>query len=598
MTTTALSAELQPTQTRCAVARRAALTVVLPALILASGCAMGAPEGARDVTATSATLSGQIRSSFGGTNYAGTTYWFRYGSSGSPTSETSHRTIRLPDQQWHAVSERISGLSPETTYTFRLCAMDSDQSTPICAYGPMRFTTPGATGPEVVGIPKPPTDVGITAASLRGMSRATGASSAHWWFQIAPSPSGTGTPNHAGSTARCYSDPIGLPAGDSDLPGCQVTGLSPNTSYFYKVCNDASAEGEACGPELQQFATAPDCNDTKTPSETVNEFVASNPAGSASDRRVLCLPGGTHPLDADALDVTEDYQTLTAAPMGDGSGRRQVVELEGDVGIAGAVGVTLTDLRIVGCWNAENYPNPTCQAGISKVVDVKGNNATLRNLDVTAERRSESIQGVMVGGGGSDITGTRMLENQIHTLGFDRGNHPIYFSGQATGNEVAGDWHWDIPGFNAFMSNGDIDETNVHYLVADDGVCHPGPECDPRGGITFFYDAGESDGPNHNTVHDLVVTDAGNDTLFCAASPAMATNTVDNLVASPFADSCSAFDVTDLNELRPTYKDEANRDYRVPDTGSAANDAARAALGDYAEHVPGPRTSFYTVPVD
>jgi hypothetical protein len=257
---------------------------------------MGAPDGSRDVTATSATLTGHIGSSLGGTSYSGTTYWFEYGpNGGSFTNQTPRRTIVLPDVKAHAVSETISGLSPDTTYVFQVCAMDSDQSAPLCAYGSSRFTTASAPGPEVVGMPKPPADVGTTAASLRGMSRATGASSARWWFQIATSPSGTGAPNHAGPTARCYSGPIGLPAGDSDLPGCQVTGLGPNTSYFYKVCNDA--QGKACGPELQQFATAPDCDDTKTPSETVNEFVASNPAGTSANRQVLCIPGGSWPLE-------------------------------------------------------------------------------------------------------------------------------------------------------------------------------------------------------------------------------------------------------------------------------------------------------------
>jgi hypothetical protein len=447
------------------------------------------------------------------------------------------------------------------------------------------------------GVPRVPTNVGATSATLRADARVDdGDNPVSWWWQIASTQSALGPANPTGASTRCLAGPGTVPSGSYNGIGCKVSGLTPNTTYFYKFCGDTARLPPTCIPTIQQFATAPDCDDTKTAAETVTEFAESNPPGTPSNQQVLCVPGGTYQIPTDDLALSNDYQTLTAAPMGDGSGRRQTVELTGNVGIYDAVGVALTDLRIVGCWNADNYPDPGCEAGVSKVVDVKGNDATLRNLDVTTARRSESIQGVMVGGlEDADITGAKILENKIHTLGYDRGDHPIYFSTRATNNEVAGDWHWDTPGFNAFMTNGDIDNTNVHQIVADDGACHPGPECDPRGGITFFTEG--PDAPEHNTVHDLVVTDAGNDTLYCAGNATgIATNSVVDLVASPFTDSCDAFDVTNLHELRPTYKDEANRDYRVPDTGSAANNAARAALGDYAERVPGPRTSFYTIP--
>jgi hypothetical protein len=109
---------------------------------------MGAPDEAHNVTATTATLTGHVGSSFGGTSYHGTTYWFEYGpNGGSFTNQTHRRTIVLPDHQTHAVSETIGGLSPETTYKFRLCATDPDQRAPICAYGPMRFTTAAAPAP-------------------------------------------------------------------------------------------------------------------------------------------------------------------------------------------------------------------------------------------------------------------------------------------------------------------------------------------------------------------------------------------------------------------------------------------------------------------
>jgi hypothetical protein len=454
------------------------------------------------------------------------------------------------------------------------------------------------------GTPRPPAEVGATSATLKADARVDdGDNPVSWWWQIATTPSGLGPANPTGATSRCLVKPTNVPSGTYNGIGCKVTGLTPNTTYFYRFCGSTAKISPTCIPTVQEFATAPDCDDTKAPSETVNAFVESNPPGTSSNRQVLCLPGGAYSLDGDEMDLSKDYQTLTAAPLSDGSGRRQAVELDGNVGIEGPVGVTLSDLKVVGCWNADDFPDPDCEAGVSKVVDVKGNNATVRNLDITTARRSESIQGLMVGGiEGVDITGAKILENKIHTLGYSRSDHAIYFSTKASGNEVAGDWHWDIPGFNGFMSNGDIDDTDVHQIVADDGVCHPGPECDPRGGITFFVDdpaPGQPalDGPERNKVHDLVVTDSGTDTLYCNPnSPGITTNSVSDLVASPFTDSCDAFDVTGLHELRPTYKDEANRDYRVPNTGSSANSAARAALGDYAERIPGPRTTFYTIP--
>jgi hypothetical protein len=112
----------------------------LPALLAAvalglslPGCISGNTRPATDVTSTSATLNGAG-------NPAGvpTTYWFQYGRTTAYGSETPHRDAGSGTQSKN-VSEPITGLSPGTTYHFRLVGQQAGG--PV--YGTdQSFTTP------------------------------------------------------------------------------------------------------------------------------------------------------------------------------------------------------------------------------------------------------------------------------------------------------------------------------------------------------------------------------------------------------------------------------------------------------------------------
>ena len=68
---------------------------------------------------TTATVEGVVADNVDGKD---STYWFEYGPTKDYGSETTHRPITITDPDFVPVSEELSGLDPETTYHYRLCA--------------------------------------------------------------------------------------------------------------------------------------------------------------------------------------------------------------------------------------------------------------------------------------------------------------------------------------------------------------------------------------------------------------------------------------------------------------------------------------------
>src|SRR5215211_9328316 len=92
--------------------RSAALAALLVVLGLA-GCSV--TERASSVTETGATLSGFVDPR-GGPG----TWWFEWGRTTAYGNETAHQDAGT-EQQLKRVSVRVTGLTPDTTYHFRLC---------------------------------------------------------------------------------------------------------------------------------------------------------------------------------------------------------------------------------------------------------------------------------------------------------------------------------------------------------------------------------------------------------------------------------------------------------------------------------------------
>lgn len=92
------------------------------ACVAVVGCASGASDPATEITDTAATL--RAHGSAGG---KATTYWFQYGKTTSYGTNTAQRSGGSGTNQ-QSVSERVTGLAPDTTYHFRACASNADGS--------------------------------------------------------------------------------------------------------------------------------------------------------------------------------------------------------------------------------------------------------------------------------------------------------------------------------------------------------------------------------------------------------------------------------------------------------------------------------------
>jgi glucose/arabinose dehydrogenase len=110
-------------------------TAVLAAVLVAAGLAgCSVTERATSVTETGATLNGYVHPR-GGPG----TWWFEYGETTAYGNQTTHEDAGT-EQQLKPVSTRVTGLTPDTTYHFRLCDLHEGDADPQCGED-RRFTT-------------------------------------------------------------------------------------------------------------------------------------------------------------------------------------------------------------------------------------------------------------------------------------------------------------------------------------------------------------------------------------------------------------------------------------------------------------------------
>jgi hypothetical protein len=108
---------------------------------VASGCATGfVNKPPSEVTETSGTINGMVWTTDGGE----VAYWVEYGTTTAYDQETTHETAQVAEDTPHDVSIPLSGLTPSTTWHYRLCAEDAQAGT--CSKDATLFTGDSVNG--------------------------------------------------------------------------------------------------------------------------------------------------------------------------------------------------------------------------------------------------------------------------------------------------------------------------------------------------------------------------------------------------------------------------------------------------------------------
>lgn len=196
--------------------------------------------GSHTLTSSGATVSGIVNP-----NGAATSYWFQYGTTTSYGGQTSSASAGS-GLAGVAVEAQLTGLSPATTYHYRLVAQNPGGTS---FGGDREFTTASAPIPPPAPGPAP---VALTSAALfvtSSEARVTGnvdpnGGSTSYWFQY-------GTTTAYGLQTPSASAGAGLVAVVVDSP---LTGLSPATTYHFRLVAQNSG-GTSVGSD-REFRTA------------------------------------------------------------------------------------------------------------------------------------------------------------------------------------------------------------------------------------------------------------------------------------------------------------------------------------------------------
>ncbi|HEY5286173.1 MAG TPA: hypothetical protein VIJ50_03605 [Solirubrobacteraceae bacterium] len=203
-------------------------------------------DGASEVASAGARLNATINP-----NGVDTQYFFEYGTTESYGLYTSAEnagagTSPVP------VSAAIGGLESSTTYYFRIVA---SSATGEVFGGPVAFTTqpvpPSATT-------APASSVQPLQATLNGTVNSNGLDT-HYYFQYGTSPS-------YGSTTG----EVDAGSGRSAAPASATVGLSPGTTYHYRIVATNAAEETSYGTE-QTFTTPGPVEAVTTSPSTITE---------------------------------------------------------------------------------------------------------------------------------------------------------------------------------------------------------------------------------------------------------------------------------------------------------------------------------------
>jgi len=190
-------------------------------------------NAATNITATTATLNGTVNA-----NVQSTTVTFEYGTTTSYGNTATASQSPVTGSTSTNVSANISGLTANTTYHFRVKAVNIAGTT----YGSDQvFTTVTINPPSVTT--NPATDITTTTATLNGTVNAN--------WQITTVTFEYGTTTSYGSTVTSSQSPVTGSA--STNVSADISGLTANTTYHFRVKAE-SAGGTTYGSD-QEFTT-------------------------------------------------------------------------------------------------------------------------------------------------------------------------------------------------------------------------------------------------------------------------------------------------------------------------------------------------------
>ncbi len=187
-------------------------------------------QGATEILPSSATLKATLNPEGHPTHYS-----FQYGADASYGQETSEETLPASFEEAD-IEALLSGLTPDTTYHFRVVASDEgDSRCPETAeectvHGPDTiFTTLPAVGIEAQWA----TDIAARSATLHAELDPLGAEDASWWVQY-------GTSSSYGFESASFE----LPPTFGSLPAAvALSGLAPATTYHYRFLAKGEQDG-------------------------------------------------------------------------------------------------------------------------------------------------------------------------------------------------------------------------------------------------------------------------------------------------------------------------------------------------------------------
>src|SRR6266576_406412 len=262
---------------------------------------------ATNVTSSSATLHGMVNP-----NGLSTNVHFEYGTTTSYGSNTAVQSFSGNTTQ--PVSANIPGLSPNTTYHFRLVGTNSGGT----SFGSdMTFTT---NGPPIVTTGAA-TNVTSSSATLHGMVNPNGLSTnVHFEY-------GTTTSYGSNTAVQSFS-------GNTTQPvSANIPGLSPNTTYHFRLVGTNSG-GTSFGSDMTFTTNGP---------PIVTTGAATNVTSSSATLHGMVNPNGLSTNVHFEYGTTTNYGSNTAVQSFSGNTTQPV-----SANISGLSPNTTYHFRLVG----------------------------------------------------------------------------------------------------------------------------------------------------------------------------------------------------------------------------------------------------------